>query len=218
MRAPGLALLCLLTACGSDDSKPPDNGISTENCTYLPVPSTSHAGGTVAAAPLMAGAAERVLHIPVGTALGGYTARAGFISSAGTVDARRVAMSGTFNPSIGITTAPKVKALALTAGPETVVIVKVDMIFAYDGMVYDLEDRLGSDFHGKVILATSHTHSGWAQFTSHGPLKLGAGQQRDLVYKRMMDAFEGAAHDALAARQPAKFGVFADANFDPTNQ
>src|SRR6266481_6018288 len=109
MRAPGLALLALvLIACGTDDTKPPDTGVTTDNCTYQPVAPTSHAGGIVAAAPLMAGAAERVLHIPVGTALGGYTGRAGFLSSAGTVDARKVPMSGTFNPSIGVTTAPRV--------------------------------------------------------------------------------------------------------------
>jgi neutral ceramidase len=181
----------------------------------MPLVPTGHAGGTVAAAPLQAGAADRVLNIPVGTALGGYTGRAGFISSAGSVDARKVPMSGTFNPSIGITAAPRVKALALTAGDETVVILKVDMIFAYDGLVYDLESRLGPDFAGKVILATSHTHSGWAQFTGHGPLKLGAGQMHQLVYNRFIDDFEAAARDALAARRPAKLGVFATPNFDP---
>ena len=214
MRAWGLALAFALTACGGDNP-PPDSGVTTENCSYMPLVPTGHAGGTVTAAPLQAGAADRVLNIPVGTALGGYTARAGFISSVGSVDARKVAMSGTFNPSIGVTAAPRVKALALTAGDETVVILKVDMIFAYDGLVYDLESRLGPDFAGKVILATSHTHSGWAQFTSHGPLKLGAGQMHQLVYNRFLDDFEAAARDALAARRPAKLGVFATPNFDP---
>ena len=218
MRASGLALILpfLAAACGGDNPKP-DTGVNTDNCSYVPMTPTAHAGGTVVAAPLMAGAAERVLHIPVGTALGGYTGRAGFISSAGSVDARKVPMSGTFNPSIGVTAAPKVKALALTAGEETVVILKVDMIFAYDGLVYDLESRLGPEFSGKVIIATSHTHSGWAQFTGHGPLKLGAGQLHTLVYKRFLDDFEAATREALAARRPAKLGVFANPNFDPND-
>lgn len=213
---PGLALvLFALVACGGDDPvTPPVSEVTTEHCSYLPVPTTARSGGTVAAAPLRAGAADRVLHIPVGTALGGYTGRAGFISSAGSVDARKVSLSGTFNPSIGVTAAPRVKALALAAADETVIILKADIIFAYEGLVFDIEERLGAEFHGKVLLATSHSHSGWAQFTGHGPLKLGSGQLRDLVYKRFLDDFEGAAREAIAALEPARLGIFADSTFD----
>jgi neutral ceramidase len=213
-----LLALCIAAACGSDGKKTPDAGVTTENCTYQPVVSTAHAGGTVTAAALQAGAAERVLDIPVGTALGGYTARAGFLGSAGVVDARKVKISGTFNPSIGVITAPRVKAVALTAGDETVLIIKVDFCWVYEGMLFDLEQRLGPEFAGKVILAASHTHSGWAQYQSHGPLKLGSGEMRQVVYDRMITSIEGAARDALAARRAAKLGVFFDGNFDPTNQ
>lgn len=219
MRAPGLALLLLsVVACGDDAPATPDAGVTTENCTYEALPATARAGGTVTAGALTAGAADRILDVPVGTALGGYTGRAGFISSAGSVDARKVKISGTFNPSIGVMVAPRVKALALTAGGETVVMLKVDAIFAYEGMLFDLEQRLGPEFAGKVLLATSHSHSAWAQFTGHGPLKLGAGQLRDIVYQRFLDTLEGAARDALAAREPAKLGVFTTSAFDPTNQ
>ncbi|HEY5945993.1 MAG TPA: hypothetical protein VIV40_10910 [Kofleriaceae bacterium] len=192
--------------------------MTTERCVYEPVPATAHAGGTVTAAPLQAGAAEKILDVPVGTALGGYTSRAGFLGSAGVVDARKVKISGSFNPSIGVTTAPRVKAVALTAGEETVVIVHMDSIFVYEGMLYDLEQRLGPDYAGKVIIAASHSHSAWAQFTGHGPLKLGAGQMRQLVYDRFLATFEAAAREALAARKPAKIGFFYDAAFDPTDQ
>ena len=219
MRAPGLALILLsVVACGDDGPTTPDAGVSTAHCVYEPVPPTARAGGTVSAGPLMAGAADRVLDIPVGTALGGYTGRAGFLSSAGSVDARKVKTSGTFNPSIGVIVAPRVKALALTAGGETVVMLKIDAIFAYEGMLFDLEQRLGAEYAGKILLATSHSHSAWAQFTGHGPLKLGAGQLRDVVYHRFLDTLEDAARSALAARQPAKLGVFMTSTFDPTNQ
>jgi hypothetical protein len=214
MRATGLALLCLsFLACGDDGGDPP-SGVTTELCTYVPLAPTANAGGTVTAGALEAGAAERILHIPVGTALGGYTGRAGFISSAGSVDARKVDLPGSFNPSIGVTAAPRVKAVALRAGGETVVILKADIIFVYEGMVFDVAERLGPEFAGKVLIAVSHSHSGWAQFTGHGPLKLGSGQMRDLVYKRFLDDFEGAARDALAAMVPARLGVFADHAFD----
>lgn len=213
-----LPILLVWCACGDDGPKPPASTVSTELCTYQPLPATARAGGTVTAGPLMAGAAEDVLDVPVGTALGGYTGRAGFISSAGSVDARKVKTSGTFNPSIGVESAPRVKALALTAGGETVVIVKLDAIFAYEGLLFDLEQRLGTDFAGKVLISTSHSHSAWAQFTGHGPLKLGSGQLRDVVYRRFLDACERTARAALAARVPAKLGVFSTTAFDPTNQ
>jgi len=217
MRMRALLFLCVVAACG-DDAPTPATGVTTERCTYEEVPTTARAGGTVAAGALTAGAAERILDVPVGTALGGYTSRAGFIGKAGVVDTRKVKISGSFNSSIGVTTAPRVKAVAMTAGDETVVIVKVDAIFVYEGMVYDLEQRLGAEYAGKVIITASHSHSAWAQFTGHGPLKLGAGQLRQLVYDRFLDAFEGAARDALAARRPAKIGFFHDGNFDPTDQ
>ncbi len=213
-----LLALCVAAACGSDSKKTPDAGVTTENCTYQPVDPTAHAGGTVAAAPLSAGAAEHILDVPVGTALGGYTARAGFLGSAGVVDARKVKLSGTFNPSIGVITAPRVKAVALTAGDETVLLIKVDFCWVYEGMLWDLEQRLGPDYAGKVLLAASHTHSGWAQYQSHGPLKLGSGEMRQVVYDKMITQIEATAREALAARKPAKLGVFFDGNFDPTDQ
>ncbi|CAN5684258.1 hypothetical protein BH11MYX3_BH11MYX3_43320 [soil metagenome] len=215
----GLVIVAFaVIGCGDDSPATPDSGVSTELCSYEALPPTARAGGTVTAGPLMAGAAENVLDIPVGTALGGYTGRAGFISSAGKVDTRVIATPGTFNASVGVESAPRVKALALTAGGETVVIIKLDAIFAYEGMLFDLEQRLGPDFAGKVIIATSHSHSAWAQFTGHGPLKLGAGQLRDVVYKRFLDACEATAREALGARVAAKLGVFSTTTFDPMDQ
>jgi neutral ceramidase len=211
--------LCVAAACGGGGSKTPDAAVvTTEQCDYQPLVPTAHAGETVAAAPLSAGAAERVIDVPVGTALGGYTARAGFLGSAGVVDARKIKLPGTFNPSIGVITAPRVKAVALTSGDETVLLIKVDFCWVYEGMLFDLEQRLGPDYAGKIILSASHTHSGWAQYQSHGPLKLGSGEMRQIVYDRFIGAIEQTARDALAARKPAKLGVFFDGNFDPTDQ
>jgi hypothetical protein len=139
------ALLCLVALAACGDDAPTTTGVTTDVCNYVPMLPTAHAGGTVAAAPLQAGAAERILDVPVGTALGGYTDRAGFLGKAGIVDTRVVKISGTFNPSIGVTSAPRVKAVALTAGDETVILLHMDAIFVYEGMVYDLEQRLGPE-------------------------------------------------------------------------
>ncbi len=221
MRAPGLAMCLVFTACGGGNNAPPPDAppgpVTTEKCDYVPLTPTANASGMVTEGTVMAGAADHILDIPIGTAMGGYTGRAGFLSSAGTVDSRKVKISGTFNPSIGVTAAPRVKALALTAGGETVVILKLDAIFVYEGMLFDLEQRLGPQFSGKVIIGTSHSHSAWAQFTGHGPLKLGAGQLRTIVYNRFLDALENAAKEALANQRPAKIGISIDPNFDPMN-
>ncbi|HEY0254979.1 MAG TPA: hypothetical protein VGC41_25810, partial [Kofleriaceae bacterium] len=219
----GLLLLgvCVLAACGDDGPSQPDAGtstVTTEKCDFVPMNATAHAGGTVTSAPLQAGAAENILDVPVGTALGGYTDRAGFLGAAGVVDTRKIKISGTFNPSIGVTTAPRVKAIALTAGDETVVLVHADLIYVYEGMVFDLEQRLGAEFAGKVIITSSHSHSAWAQHYYGGPLQLGGGIFRELVYNRFLDAFEQTAKQALAARRDAQIGFAFDDNFDPTNQ
>ena len=184
-------------------------------CSYVDMQPTAHAGTAVSAEALQAGAAERILDIPVGTALGGYTARAGFLGTAGVIDSRKVAISGPFNPSIGVESAPRVKALALTSGDETVVIIKADLIYVYEGMVFDLEQRLGPDYVGKVIIASSHSHSAWAQHYYGGPLQLGGSLFRELVYARFLDTFEATARDAINARRAARIGVFFDGNFDP---
>ena len=76
MRVTRLALVVCVAACGHDGGSPPPDAppqVTTENCTYEPMTPTANAGGPVAAGALMAGAAERVLDVPVGTALGGYT-------------------------------------------------------------------------------------------------------------------------------------------------
>ncbi len=212
-----LTAMISLASCG-DNAPVVNNGVTTELCKYVDMEPTAGAGGTVQAGPLTAGAADVVLDVPVGTALGGYTGRAGFLGAAGNVDTRKVEISGSFNPSIGVARAPRVKALALTAGGETVVMIKVDIIFTYEGMLFDIEQKLGPQFAGKVILASSHSHSGWAQFSGHSPLKLGSGELRDIVYQRMLSGIVSAAQAALAARVPAKLGITADANFDPQNQ
>ena len=208
-----------LAACG-DDGGGADAGapITLDHCEFTPVAATSNATGTVAAGALEAGAAEQILEVPVGTAMGGFTGRANSVGDASDIDGRDRTISGGFNPSVGVESAPRAKALALSAGGETVVIVKIDAIFVYEGMLFDLEDRLGDGFHGKVILAASHSHSSPMQFTAHSALKAGGGDLRDVVYTRFLDGIAAAANAALAARQPARIGFFVDTGFDVDDQ
>ena len=212
-----LALVACLVACGADGTTviPPD---LTAHCDYQPVASNADTGTVVTVAPVSAGAGEVAIDVPVGTALGGYTARAGFLGNAGVVDGREVAISGGFHPSVGVETKPMAKALVLKTGVEAVVWIKLDAIFVYEGLVFDLERKLGAEYRGKIMVTASHSHSAWAQYTAHSPLKVGAGDFRQLVYDRILAASEAAAREAIAALRPAKVGVFTDTNFDPPSE
>ncbi|MBT8494644.1 MAG: neutral/alkaline non-lysosomal ceramidase N-terminal domain-containing protein [Deltaproteobacteria bacterium] len=216
-----ILLASLILACGGDENSDADAGpgeVTTAHCAYEPMPEGANVGGAVDVGPLNAGAAEQIIDIPVGTALGGYTARAGFLGTAGTVDLRELDWSGSFNPSIGVESAPRVKAVVLTADSETVVLLKIDAIFPYEAMTIDIAEALGPEYRGKVLVSASHTHSGWAQYTGHSGYQVGAGILRDKVYKAYIDTSVAVVQKALAARQPAKLGMHVDFDFDPTDQ
>lgn len=209
-----------LAGCGDNDATStetdaaPNTEVSVDNCTYQDVPATSGAGGTVVEAPLSAGAAEAILDIPVSTALGAYTSRAGFLGTAGKVDLRKVPISGSFNPSLGVESAPRVKALFLEAGDDRAVVVRLDLGLLYEGLLFDVEERLGDDFHGKIILSASHSHSAWGQQSGSFIFQVGVGPFRELVYRRYVDAIEAVTREAIANARPAKIGIKADMNFD----
>jgi len=214
----------LITQACSDDSKPNNadasvdsTEITVEHCNYQPVAPTAGAGGTVVAAQLVAGASEAIIDVPVGTALGAYTSRAGFLGGSKSVDLRRGAVSGKFNPSVGVHNAPKVKVLALRAGQDQVVLVKLDLGLMYEGMLFDVEAKLGADFQGKVIIAASHSHSAWGQQTGSFIFQIGLGDFRKLVYDRYVDTIVAVVQDAIADQRPAKIGILSDFSFDMDN-
>ncbi|MBK8172965.1 MAG: neutral/alkaline non-lysosomal ceramidase N-terminal domain-containing protein [Sandaracinaceae bacterium] len=227
MRLRFAALVLLLVGCDSTTETPradagadfgPPVPASTDHCAYEALPPTGHAGGTVTSGAVSAGTSDLILDIPVGTTMGGYTSRSLGAGSDGKVDARYNEIAGGFVSSVGVETFPHVKALALTAGEETVVIIKVDLTLAYDGITFDVERNLGADFAGKVIFATSHSHAAMSQYTANSALAVGLGQFRRLVYDRVVDTMTRAAQAALAARVPAKIGFAHEANFDPENR
>jgi neutral ceramidase len=211
-----------ITDAAIDDLPPLDTGppvpASTAHCTYEPTPATARAGGTVAPGAVRAGAAEAPLDMPVGSALGAYTARAKFEGSVGVVDARVAEISGQFNPSVGIETRPMARALALTAGDETVVIVKADLGAAEDQVTADVARALGPEFAGKVLFATSHSHSSFGHYVGNTALGVGFGRFRGLSYQRVVDGLVAVARQALEARVPARVGVAHDGGFDPEDR
>jgi neutral ceramidase len=225
------ALALLLLACsdpappiadaGSD--APRDAGVDApmrprpDPCVYVPLPPTANAGGAVEEGAIEAGTAERVLRMPVGGALAAYTARSFFLPGNPPADDRRNAISGSFYPSVGIETAPRLQALVLRAGGETIAIVKMDLAVSDSDVLHDVEAMLGPEWAGKVLLATSHTHSGVGHFTSNWVLQLGLGKTHGEVVSPLVADVVGVIRDALAARQPARLGFAYDGAFDPEN-
>ena len=212
-----IAFLAAQSAC-SDPAAPGPSPASTEHCSYEPVPATARAGGTVIAGAVEVGLASNPLELPVGTALGGNTSRARLIGNQGKVDDRESALSGGFTPSVGIETIPSAKAIAIRAGNERVVIVHTDSIFSDDTITFEVAARLGSDYAGKVIWASSHSHTAPEQYSADSKLQIGGGRKRGVVRDRMIEVITRTAREAIAAMEPAKIGIAVDRNFDPHDE
>lgn len=226
--------LCLALAlgagCDSDPEEPdaggePDAGpptpVSIAHCETTPVPATGGSGGMVESGALEAGVAETAMDVPLGATLGAYTGRSegagreGFLPSP---DERRTRLGESFAPSVGIETIPRIKVLALRAGGETVLLVKIDLASSYQGFVHDLEAELGETFSGKVIIATSHSHSSFGNYSGHGALAVGFGQFRQTVYDAILAQLVTTTRAALDDLQPAQIGFALNDEFDPDDR
>ncbi len=211
------SLISIHAACGHEDDDAGVKPASTDHCSYEPVPATARAGGTVSPGPVEVGLASNPLELPVGTALGGNTSRAELVGHQGRVDERKVALSGGFTPSVGIETIPRAKAIAIRAGDERVVIIHTDSIFSDDTITFEVATRLGPDYAGKVIWASSHSHTAGEQYSADSKLQVGGGRKRRVVRDRMIAVITRTAREAIAAMEPAKIGIAVTRDFDPQN-
>lgn len=228
---------CALLACGDDDSTvDPDAGDldasmddggpdamvlrpNLDHCDYEPPPATANASGMVESGALMAGASEVVWRPRVGSALGAFTARVDFLGDIDPPDRRFNEVSGTFAPSVGVETYPRVKAVSLEAGGETVILIKVDVAMADEAILHRvtqaLEESRGQSFAGKILFATSHSHSAFSQFHSNQLMWVGMGRLRNQVSDGLVNAMVQAAEEAMDTAVPAQLGFAVDPGFDP---
>ena len=169
-----------------------------------------------------AGVGEVGLDLPVGSPLGGYSARCDYLGGSGSVDRRDSAYIDTFSPSIGIQTRPAAKALWLENGDQDLVVVKVDLIYSFDELVEAVEDRLeaatGRELDGRVVVTASHSHAAWANFSDQMSYYLGGDKYNEEVFQRLVGSIEAAALAAWSSRQPASIGVGMARDWDPDNQ
>jgi len=109
-------------------------------CDAAPQPQTYP--DKVAGVP-MAGAAEGLIEVPVGTPMGGFSSRCKILGSSSKQDKRKSQYALAFDRSTGIVTPPMAKVLWLDTEDDHLVLVKFDAIYAYDGLVQRLEQELG---------------------------------------------------------------------------
>lgn len=207
LRSAALFSLALPLGCASPPTDTPDSP-PPKACEYRTQPEKTPVSQPIVEGPVFAGAASSRLDFPVGTPLGGYTARMKALGGQAR-DARRSPHAKAFAPSAGIQTVPMLRALVLAAGDQTVVFVKADLCVAYDRLVFDLEQVLSQAGipDAQVIFLTSHTHAGPGTFQGTFHLSLGFDLFQEEQYARLLKTATEVVLAAHKAKQPAKLGA-----------
>ncbi len=173
----------------------------------------------VTAGAPMAGAAEAALYLPIGSPMGGYSSRCGYLGSSSKQDKRDSAYTVNWDESTGVQTRPQLKALWLYNGDDHLVILKADVIYSFDGMVADLSERLseavGVDLSGKVVITANHSHSSYSNFSDQLHFYLGGDRYNEENYQRMTAQLLDVALAAYEDLQPAAIGASWTEDWDP---
>jgi len=207
-----------LAALGLASCKGDDDGKSATPNPEDPVPLTAGAPN--------AGMADAFLDLPVGTPMGGYTERCecfgGNVIRQEDLDNRDSAYTLSFVPSAGIQTRPHAAALWLDNGDQAIVMVKTDAIYAYEGIVEALEERLstetGEDLYGRVTFSVNHSHAAPANFDKGMTWFLGGDRFNQEVFDRLVDQLTDISLDAYDSRQPAAIGIGQAKDWDPDDR
>jgi neutral ceramidase len=187
-----------------------------EEPVYVPVP-------LVAGAP-QAGVYNGYLRLPAGVPLGGYTSRDAAFGGTRTrpTDLRSSPWTHKFHPSAGQLTGVPLQALWLTNGDRHMVLLRVDLIGSFDGLVQEvtrnLEAATGDDLQDSVFIATSHSHSSPAAFHNSLQFALGFDRYDPRVAQRVSAQATAAALAARESLAPAQLGVGVMPDFDPRDE
>ena len=103
------------------------------------------------------------LRLPAGVPMGGTSRRRLWRGAYSLRDLRKSNWTSEFHPSAGQVTGVPLQTLWVTNGDRHMVVLRVDLIAAFDGLVFEIERRLssilGEDLSGQVAMVTSHSHS-----------------------------------------------------------
>lgn len=159
----------------------------------------------------MAGVAESFVDLPVGVPLSGYTSRCKCFGGDGAADRRDSQYRSKFAPSAGVQTRIPAKAFWINNGDQDLLVLKLDVIYSFDGLVESLEASIGEatgrDMDGKVVLATNHSHASYGDFSDQVTYYLGSDRFNAEIDARLVDTITAVAVSAFDSLQPAKIGV-----------
>jgi neutral ceramidase len=172
--------------------------------------------------PPVAGVAEGILDLPVGGPMGGYSSRCGYLGGDSAQDRRQSPYTVNWAESTGIQTRQLVKVIWLENGDDHLVLAKADIIYSYDGLVNgitaDLEAATGLDLKGKVVLASSHTHHGIANYSDQYHFYLGGDLYNEEVYQRFKKSTVDVALEAYESREAVALGTAWSKDWDAADR
>ncbi|MEC7242049.1 MAG: neutral/alkaline non-lysosomal ceramidase N-terminal domain-containing protein [Myxococcota bacterium] len=170
----------------------------------------------------LAGVAESSLKLPLGTPLGGYSSRCGYLGGDSYQDKRDSVFSVGFVESTGLHTRPKIKGFWLDNGDDHLLVLKADVIYSFDGLVKALTERLedatGESLDGRVVLSTNHSHASYGPYSDSIHFYLGGDRFNREIFESFLSQLEAVALEAYETRQPAKIGNAWAKDWDPNDQ
>jgi neutral ceramidase len=204
----GTALAAVIGACSSssdrDPSPPPAPPRDPAHCSFEEPPARAP---RPAAAPsaVRAGLGAAVLPVPIGAPLGGYGARVPVLGGEA-VDARPARFATGMVPSVGIHDAQRAEALALEAGGEVAVVVRMDAPLLNEASLFERAAAAAPDgsLRGRILLSASHSRPGWAC----GSRAWCSARRRHAEALARRGRGRGAAREGRAAAlEPARIGI-----------
>ena len=143
----------------------------------------------VVAGALQAGAAQDTLDLPLGTPMGGFSARARYLTGLSRQDRRQSPYVVGFVPSVGMQTRPQVKVIWLENGEDHLVLMKGDLIYSNDNFVTKVTEQLeaatGEELEGRVTFAANHSHNSWGPWVDQSHFYLGGDKFNQEIFERM---------------------------------
>lgn len=169
----------------------------------------------------IAGAAEGTLDLPVGTPLGGYSARCSCLSGQSRQDGRDSAYSTSFVESTGIHTRAQIKVVWLGNGDDALVLIHTDVIYANDNIIAKVTEQLeaatGEELSGRVVLSTNHSHHSYGPFADQGHFYLGGDLYNSEIFARYVHDVVEVALEAHESREPVAIGTSWAVDWDPND-
>jgi neutral ceramidase len=154
--------------------------------------------------------------------MGGFSARARYLTGQSKADKRRGAYTVGFVPSAGVHTRPDLKAIWLANGDDNLLFIKTSAIYSNDKLTRFVADRLteatGEDMVGRVIMTANHSHNAYGPFVDQFHFFLGGDKYNEEIFQRYLEQAVEVSLQAHENLVPAKIGTAWAKDWDPNNR